>query len=115
MSAKIGRAGRARLLVCAVGLTMLVLGLAGVARVLFLSAPNDLQFLDISLTASLMGAMLLGQGILAKYRVAVEEAYNFGHDIGVEEGFQQGRKVGKPVVVDLTYPKDEVQIRRHPE
>lgn len=111
----IGRKVRARLMICVLGTVMLTCGTAGLIRVLFFGQPDDLEFLNVSLAAIIMGAMLIGQSVLAKYRVAVDEAYSLGHDIGIEEGFKQGRRVGRPVVVDLSYPKDEVQIRRHPE
>jgi hypothetical protein len=115
MSAKLGRLLRVRLVILALGVLVLSAGIIGVARVLLFSQPDDMKYLDVSLTGVIVGAMMVGQSSLAKYRVSVDEAYHLGHDVGIEEGFKQGRRVGRPVVVDLSYPKDEVQIRRHPE
>lgn len=94
---------------------MAIAGALGVVRVLFLTNPDNIEFLNISLTLMLLGTLMAGLGVLAGRPLAMDEAYNLGRDVGVEEGFQEGRKVARPVVVELTYPKDEVQIRRHPE
>ncbi len=56
-------------------------------------------------------AVIFGAVALVYSALNLEEAYRFGKDIGVEEGFQRGRRIARPVVVDLTAEVDDDEIR----
>lgn len=107
--------GRARIWVGISGIAMILGGLFGIVRVLTKNFHQEAELLDISRTALIIGSVMVGQAILAKYRITVDEAYRLGFDVGHDKGFKEGRKAARPVVVDLKYPADEVTIRRHPE
>ena len=104
----------ARFLAISAGLLLVLVGLAGITRVL-VGTNKATQLLELSQTTLVIGVVFLGQLALSKCRIAVDEAYKLGFDVGMEKGFREGHKVGKPVVVDLTYPADEVEIRHKPE
>jgi len=105
---------RTRYLVAAAGFAFVAGGIVGIVQGLQDSRKNH-DVLDLGQTSLVIGVMLIALAVLSKYRVTVDAAYKLGYDIGDENGFQRGRRTGKPVVVDLVYPRDEVTIRQQPE
>lgn len=125
MSAKRGR--RWRGVFGFLGGLMFVAGIAGMIRV-FVFHRGDTRFLEGSETFATFGLILLVGSVLAKYRITVEEAYRLGEDIGQEKGYQRGRRVARPVVVDLhgadlqgdevvvnEGTQEEIRLRVHPD
>lgn len=111
-----GRFWRVRLLVAAAGVAFAIIGLTGLIWALSTPQSEGSRLLDVSETILVVGAVFIGQAILS-CRVTIDEAYKLGFDIGNEKGFSDGRRVGRPVVVDLPHPPDdeEVEIRHTPE
>lgn len=58
--------------------------------------------LSVGLSSIMVGAIGIAHGSLAKAPRDVEEAYKLGGDIEYERGYRAGRRITKPVVVDLT-------------
>lgn len=67
----------------------------------------------LGLTAIIVGTILLTEARLASFRVTMDEAYHLGEDVGYEKGFRAGRRVPRPVVVDLVHRSggDEVSLK----
>jgi hypothetical protein len=100
---------RAHLLATVAGVLSVVVGLAGITRVV-VKTSEVTQLLGISQTVLLIGVMLLGR--YGSGQVAIDEAYRLGYDLGMENGVEQERQRSKPVVVNLN-PGDH--IRQKPE
>jgi hypothetical protein len=58
--------------------------------------------LSVGLSGVMVGAVGFAHDSLSRVTRDVDEAYKLGGDIQYEKGFQAGRRIAKPVVVDLT-------------
>lgn len=58
--------------------------------------------LSVGLSGVMVGAVGIAHSALTKETRDVEEAYKLGGDIEYERGYRAGRRITKPVVVDLT-------------
>lgn len=107
------KARRARRIIFALGVLLAAGGVIGIVDC-YLTNGRDSFLLNVSQTALVVGVVMIGQSVLAKYPVTIDEAFQFGLDIGEESGARNERHRRRPVVVDL-YTDGEVEIRRHPE
>lgn len=85
---------------------MLTVGGGGLATWALAStkSPHERRIgvLSIGLSSIMVGAVGIAHNSLAKETRDVEEAYKLGGDIEYERGYRAGRRITKPVVVDLT-------------
>lgn len=74
---------------------------------------QDEDLLSFCRTGLILGPLLIGQAILARRHVTLDEAYKLGEEIGEEKGVRQERRRRFPVVVKINRDED-VPVRRQP-
>lgn len=71
---------------------------------------RNADVLDFCRVALIVGPLMIGQAVLAKQRITIDEAYQFGFDLGEESGSR--RQVKRPVVVSIKRPPAATPRRR---
>ena len=98
------------------GVLLTLSGLVVTATVfIYASARQDADVLAFCRVALIVGPLMIGQAIIANHRVTIDEAFQFGRDIGEESGYKKGRQTQRPVVVDHKHADGETPARRRTE
>lgn len=74
---------------------------------------QDEDLLSFCRTGLILGPLLIGQAILARRHVTLDEAYKLGEEIGEEKGVKRERRRRFPVVTDIRV-KDRDEPRQQP-
>lgn len=91
-----------------IGGLVIATGGAATAALAYRGPDVDIATLTIGVTVVLVGGKVCTGALLyaaiRKPRLAADEAFELGYQMGEDKGYREGRRAGRPVVVSLDSP-----------